>query len=149
MSSNYQGKGNPTGDAAGLLVFVLPLLMDYFFRIVQDNADDGNGKIEIQDLCDDVRMVDELKPSVLIDWFKKNNPDGRFSNIAIQPGMQNLIARKLSNVISEPLDNLVFQILFDDHAKKIKDVHAVSYDTMQSGLKQIFEKAGGVLQLEE
>ena len=104
-----------------------------------------NRKRSIGELCGVPDYVSKLTISDLLDWFKRENPRDRFTNIVIAPNKNFEFKLKMSSLISDNLDLFIFQIIYNQKKKQIITIRAVQYGIIESGLAQALADDGGVL----
>ena len=95
-----------------------------------------------------VCLVDELRPSTIVDWFKKNNKEGRYTNMVILPDHKNLERFHISHLISNTTDHSVLQVLFDEQSQKVKSLRVVHYNTVQTNFAKMLEQTNGIIIME-
>ena len=102
-------------------------------------------KVDIESLCDDECVVDEVTASTLTGWFKANNADNVFENVVILPTKKNMDLYKITNFVKDIPQNSLFQIIYDDKKDAIQRFRLINYGTIQKKLNDILEEADGVL----
>lgn len=110
------------------------------------------GKRSRTSVFDEKFVTTELSNYEISDWFKRKNPNKKYVNVVMLASMEVLDnvrlfgeSRRLFEKILEENPNVILQAVVDKNTDDVLITRAVIFDSMSIKMKELFDRANGVL----
>lgn len=107
---------------------------------------------DVMSVLDDQLRVVELSSYDITDWFKKKNPKGFYSNVAILASNETLnrvqLHRESVNFFKKLIENepnVIVQAVIDKKSGNMIATRAIVFEKISDKIKEIFDAGNGVV----